>query len=104
MAAGPSTIEEQIKEITKCPPGASAPCDIDNTILFLNGILRYFAMAFWIAATFFVVYAGYLYLMSGGNEEKVKNANKQLIYAVIAIGVGILSITIIPLVNSLLGV
>ena len=39
----------------------------------------------------FVIYAAYLFLMSGGNEEDVKKARKILIYVAVAVAIGLLA-------------
>ncbi len=56
------------------------------------------------AAVVFLIYAAFLYLTSGGDEEKLKSAKGYVIYAVIAVGIGILSYGLIALVKSFFGV
>jgi threonine/homoserine/homoserine lactone efflux protein len=56
-----------------------------------------------LAAVVFLIYAAFLYLTSGGDEEKTKKAKSYVIYAVIAIAIGLLAQGIIALVYSLLG-
>ena len=44
-----------------------------------------------LVALVYVVLAAFKYLTAGGDPEKVKTANYQLIYAAVAIGIGILA-------------
>ena len=68
---------------------------IKNATAWLFGILL-------VAAVVFLIYAAFLYLTSGGEEEKTKKAKSYVIYAVIAIGIGILAQAIVALVGSFL--
>jgi hypothetical protein len=56
-----------------------------------------------VVGVIFVIYAAFLYLTSGGEEEKVKKAKNFIIYAIIAIIVGVLAKTIIGLAQGLAG-
>lgn len=56
-----------------------------------------------ILSVIFILWAAWLYLRSGGEEEKIKEANHQLLYAAIAIIVAILSRGIPFLVGQFLG-
>lgn len=51
----------------------------------------------------FILWAAYNYLTSGGDEEKIKKANHQLLYAAIAMIVAILSRGLPFLVGQFLG-
>lgn len=64
------------------------PDDVTN---FINGVLYWISIIFWIAAVGFVFYAAYLYLTAAGSDEQVKKAKKQLLYAVIAIAIGLMA-------------
>ncbi len=56
-----------------------------------------------VVAVIFLIYAAFLYLTSGGDEEKTKKARSYIIYAVIALAVGILAQSIVALVGNFLG-
>lgn len=56
-----------------------------------------------IVAVVFILIAAFRYLTAAGDPEKVKKANHSLIYAAIAIAVGLLSRAIGPLIASFLG-
>ena len=55
-------------------------------------------------AVIFVIYAAFLYLTSGGDEGKVTTAKNYIIYAIIAVIVGILAKTIISFAQSIIKV
>lgn len=72
------------------PPSTAPPIESGGGVInFLNQILTWVAYIFWIFAALFVFWAAFLYLTASGDTEKVKKANHQLLYAVIAIVVGI---------------
>ena len=85
------------------PPNVGAPIEsVDEGISLLEQILTWIATIFWIVAIIFVLYAGFLYLTAGGDSEKVQKANHQLIYAVIAIIVGLMAFGLPLLVENFL--
>jgi hypothetical protein len=55
-------------------------------------------------AVIFVIIAAYHYLTAAGDPEKVKKASNMMIYAAVAIGVGLLSKVIVALAQNLVGV
>lgn len=67
------------------------PTENINVADLINSISGW-ALGLLIAlAGLFVIYAAYLYLTAAGDEEKVKQAKNVLIYAAVAIAVGLLS-------------
>lgn len=63
-----------------------------------------FRLIFWlltVVAIFFVLFAGYKYLTASGDPEKMKEANRQILYAVIALAVGMLAQGLPQLVRDL---
>ena len=56
-----------------------------------------------ILTVIFILFAAYNYLTSGGEEEKIKKANHQLLYAAIALIVAILSKAVPMFVTAFLG-
>jgi hypothetical protein len=57
---------------------------------------------FWILAVAFVIWAAFLYLTAGGNEDKITEAKKRLMYAVIAAAIALLALSIDYIVFNLL--
>ena len=73
---------------------------VSNWVIAITDWLFYFL----ILLTFvFILIAAYKYLTSSGDPEKVKGANQMLLYAAIAVVVGILAKTIPNLVASIVG-
>lgn len=80
------------------------PFGEDSTIWTIIGKIIDFL--FWIAmvaGTFAIIYAGYLFLFSAGDPEKVKTARHLIIYALIGVIVVFLSKGIVNLLLSVLG-
>jgi hypothetical protein len=71
-----------------------------NDVCTVFGWMFYFLIAL---AVVFIVIAGYRYLTASGDPEKVKSANRTIIYAAIAVGVALLATAIPLVVASFLG-
>jgi hypothetical protein len=85
------------------PPSTQPPIESGQGIIdFLNQVLTWLAYIFWIFAAIFIFWAGFLYLTAAGNDEKIKKANHQLRYAVIAIIVGLFAFGLPRLVLNIL--
>lgn len=52
-------------------------------------------------AVVFLIYAAFLYLTSGGEQESLTKAKNYLVYAIIAIGVGLLARGLVILAGTL---
>ncbi|MDO8430197.1 MAG: hypothetical protein Q7S73_02420 [bacterium] len=80
-----------------------------SNIKTLNGlwavvdkIVNYLVGAFYVVAVLYIFYAAFLFLISGGDEEKLKTAKTQLLYSVIAIAVALLAGTMQFIVKDIL--
>ena len=75
-----------------------------NTLLFdiLNNITNVVLGVLVAVAVIFAIYSGYLYLTAQGDAAKVQTASTMLIYAGVAVGVGLLSKGVINLVLGIL--
>ena len=94
MAAGPTEVK---------PPNISAPIpNANGFIAFFNQIATWSAYLFWALAVIFIFYAAFLYLTGSAEEDKIKKAHKQLIYAVIAIVVALFAYGMPALIDSIL--
>jgi len=88
------------------PPAApqGAPLtSVSSVVNLVNTILLWVSGVFWIAAAGFVFYAAYLYLTASGNPERVSKAHRQLLWAVVAIAIGVLAAGLPTLIKNLLG-
>lgn len=78
------------------------PFGTTNIVTLLNRVIAW-ALGFLIAiSVLFIIYAAFIYLTSAGDVEKVKKANKIILYTAIAIAVGLLSRAIIAVIQYLL--
>ncbi|MDD5547709.1 MAG: hypothetical protein PHN74_02320 [Candidatus Pacebacteria bacterium] len=73
--------------------------DIERVI---NSIVTWVSGIFFAIAILFLLWAAFLYLSSGGDEDKVKTAKDNLIYAIIAIAVALLAGTARSIIESVL--
>lgn len=95
---------------TTTPPGGpgGGPIDLPNPLSAdtiagaLDKIINFLLAVAAPVAIIMTVWAGYLFLASGGSEEKVITARKTLLYVVIGVAVLILSKGLISLVTSIL--
>jgi|SRR3989344_9310936 len=69
-------------EVPNIPEEVNLAATITNVLYFV------FAILIAIAAIF-IVYSAFLYLTSGGDEEKLEKAKKFLIYAIVAVVVAL---------------
>lgn len=74
--------------------------DIKNII---SGIANWMLGILIALSALFVIYAGYLYLFGAGDEEKIKTAKNYIIYAAVAIAVGLAAKGIVTIAGSFLG-
>jgi len=84
------------------PTNYSGPTTASGIINIINNVLYYISIAFWIAAAGFVFYAAFLYLTASGNPERVSKAHRQLLWAVVAIAVGLMTRGLPYFINQLL--
>jgi hypothetical protein len=69
----------------------------------LNSILGFSFGLLLVIAALFILYAAYLYLTSGGDQEAVKQAGRVIAYALVAIVVAFLARAIVTLTQGVLG-
>jgi TRAP-type C4-dicarboxylate transport system permease small subunit len=69
----------------------------------LNTIANYVIGVLIIVAVFYVIWAGYSFVMSNGDPEKTGEARKRIMFAAIGIIVALLAKGIISLVLSAIG-
>lgn len=75
--------------------------DIYNLLLKIGSFAV--GLIFAVAALFFI-YAAYLYLFSGGEPAKTESAKKFIMYAIIGMVVAFISLTIVTIVERVIGV
>ncbi len=68
----------------------------------INTIVKWVYWFFFAMAVLFIILAAFSYLTAGGDPGKVKKANNQLIYAIVAVAVALIAYGIEALVRSAL--
>ena len=68
----------------------------------VNQIIRWFQYIFYLVTIIFIILAAFSFLTSKGEPEKVKTAQKSLLYAVIAIAIAIIGGGLILVVKDLI--
>lgn len=89
---------------TGAPAAPTAPVTsltaVGTSLCNITGWLFYFLI---ILAVIFIIIAAFKYLTAAGDPEKVKAASHMLLYAAIAIVVGIIAKAVPSLIGSVLG-
>ncbi|RJQ13745.1 hypothetical protein C4553_02530 [Candidatus Parcubacteria bacterium] len=68
----------------------------------VNNIIDFLLFIGLPLATLVVLWAGFLYLTAGGNPEKIKTANKALLWAIVGIIILMISKGIVLLIQSII--
>ncbi len=77
--------------------------DFCDVIKVIERITRILLVVLIVLAVIFIIMAAFKYLTAGGDSEKVAAANKQILYAAIAVAVGLLATAVPRVVGSILG-
>ncbi len=87
------------------PPGITAVAPITSLGQAqgsLTNIINWLITIFWIITVLFLIWAAVLYLTAGGDEEKIGQAKKRVIGAIIAAAIALLSTGLQAIVTRLL--
>lgn len=76
---------------------------VGGVIDALNRIVGWTYTIFFIAAAFFILVAAYKFLFAQDDIEKIKSAKNQILYAVIAIVIALLSVSFDVIIRNFLG-
>jgi hypothetical protein len=89
---------------TNLPAGVPHPINItgDATTIYkiLGNVINIAFIILMLLAVLFVIWAAFKYLTSGGNPENVEIAQRMLMYAVIAIVIGLLAESVPMIVGT----
>ncbi len=69
----------------------------------INKGLAYAIIAAGLLSVVFIFYGGFAFILSGGNEEKIKSAVGTIRYAIIGLIITILAVVIVGTVGRLIG-
>lgn len=83
-----------------CIPNPLTDCSIIDLMNRIINVLMVFAVLITVAM---VIFAGFTYVTAGGSPERIKTANKTLVYALIGLAVVLLSRGISEAIRSALG-
>mgnify|MGYP001615221418 CR=1 FL=1 len=87
-------------------PGGSSATQLTNpcrVLELVRQITSWFGILVFIIAIIAILYAGFLFLTAGGNEETLKKARQVLIWGLIGIAVALFAMSAIPFVVSIIG-
>lgn len=82
-------------------PIAPSSDPLQQLFRVLNTLTNWLLTALIVLAGIFVIYAAYLYLTSAGDAEKLGKAKDTLIYAAVAVAVGLLAKVVVAIAQTL---
>ena len=85
------------------PPPPTSITSVSAVTNVLSRIVGFMQVLLFAAAGVFIVLAAFQYLTAGGDEEKVKEARQKLVYAMIAIAIGLVATGIGSVVKDVIG-
>ena len=88
------------------PSGVAPVSGVQNAsglLDIVNGIINWIFVALLLLGVVFIFLAAFSYLTAQGDEEKIKSAKNELIYAIIAIVIGALAKAIVIAIASIAG-
>jgi hypothetical protein len=103
FAALTNVANAQITQIPYSPLPASPITSVGGGIGFICFLLGWAFILLIVLAVVFVLFAAFSYLTAGGDTEKVAKANKSLLFAAIAIVIGLIAKGVPSLVATLFG-
>lgn len=84
-------------------PTAAQADPLQQVFGILNTLTNWLLTALIVLAALLVIFAAYTYLTSGGDSEKIGKAKDTLIYAAVAVAVGLLAKVVVAIAQQLVG-
>jgi len=78
--------------------------EITTITSLIEAIINFLKSLAVIVSAILIVYAGYLYMTSAGNQQKIETAQKTLIWALVGIGVILIASAITKVIENVLEV
>ncbi len=103
LAAAAPSAQNAANELCK----SSADCPIrepGQIFNILSRIVQYVYTIFFVVAVIFIIIAAFNFLTGGDNPEKIKGAQKQILWAAVAIAIALLSLGAAQIVKNLITV
>lgn len=82
---------------------AAAATDVCGIFSIANKVKTFFATAVLLISIFMMLYAAFLFLTGGGNEEALTKAKATLVWGIVGIAVALLSFNAITIIKSVVG-
>lgn len=76
---------------------------LSGLLNFINQIINWLFTGLLVVAVIFILLAAFQFLTNGGDDTKIKEAQKKLMYALIAVVIGALAKGLVLVVCNLLG-
>lgn len=71
--------------------------------IIFNNVINWIITFGGVIALFYLIYGGFKFVQSGGEEEKVKSARQTITYAIIGLVIMLLSFGIVNIIGSITG-
>jgi hypothetical protein len=94
----PTTPEQAAQQLAEGSP-IEQPGDIFK---ILTRIVQYVYTIFFVVAVIFIIIAAFNFLTGGDNPEKIKGAQKQILWAAVAIAIALLSLGAAQIIKNLI--
>ena len=78
--------------------------EITTITSLIEAIIKFLKSLAIMVSAILIVYAGYLYMTSAGNQQKIETAQKTLIWALVGIGVILIASAITKVIENVLEV
>lgn len=95
----PVVVEAAVTTVGSAPD--SNISSITDVVAVIDTIVNWFFAIIIGIAAIMIIYAGFLWMTSGGDEEKTGNARKTLIYALIGVVVAVVAKGLVTLIRTL---
>lgn len=79
---------------------ASPIKNVDDVVKIIGNIVVIMYRVFFVVAIGAVIWAAFIYLTSKDDPEKIKNATKQILWAVVAIAIGLASVGFSKIIDT----
>lgn len=80
--------------------GTSCPYSENTIFIILSKAVRYTYTAFFIVAIIFIIIAAFSFLTAKGDPEAIKKARDQILWAVVAIAIALISVAAATIINT----
>ena len=101
--AAPFLVLAQVPNVPETPLPTTPIRTVGGLVGIICSVMNWVFIIFIVIAVIYIILAGWKYLSAGGEAEEIKEANHQLIYAVVAIAIAVLARSAPFIIQSFLG-